>query len=133
MPSIRRLADVRQGLNTRIFDVAEGMGTAEELADELEEMTDVLLGRIAPPVSSGILTLLEISDAYYSRASEMTMKIQRAEREGRITKGHELVRFRTGELRTFLEMTKRASDLGSRRLTDVMATQDKERTGRESK
>ncbi|AYQ99292.1 hypothetical protein PBI_CANTARE_72 [Brevibacterium phage Cantare] len=133
MPSIRRVAEIRQGLNTRIFDVSEGMGTAEELADELEEMTDVLLGRIAPPASNGILTLMEVADAYFSRASEMTMKIQRAEREGRITKGHELYRLRTGELRTFLEMTKRASDLGSRRLTDVMATQDKERTGRESK
>lgn len=127
------MADVQKGLTTRIFDVHEGMGTAEELADELEMMTDVLLGRIEPPASNGILTLMEISDSYYARASEMTMKIQRAEREGRITKGHELYRFRTGELRTFLEMTKRASDLGSRRLTDAMATQERERTGRESK
>jgi hypothetical protein len=63
---------------------------------------------------------------------EMTMLLQRGEREGTITKGGAHYKFRTGELRTFCEIAKRAADLGSRRLTEETLHFDKERYGRES-
>lgn len=96
-------------------------------------MTDILLGREEPPIQSGVLTLMEVADGYYSRAAEITMLIQKLEREGRVAKGSELYRFRTGELRTFMELTKRAADLGSRRLTAENLKNDQATYGRESK
>lgn len=95
-------------------------------------MTDVLLGREDPPVD-GVLSLMEVADAYYARAMELTMLIQQMEREGTVLKGSSHYKFRTGELRTFSEMAKRAADLGSRRLTDDSLRFEKARTGRESK
>lgn len=100
---------------------------------ELQEMTDVLLGRTNPPEGLGILSLYETADAYFARASEMTMLIQQAEREGTVLKGSSHYRFRTGELRTFMEMAKRAADLGSRRLSDAQMKFEQSRLGRESR
>jgi len=88
-----------------------------ELKSELLDMTDVLVGRKEPPIDRGVFTLHEVADAYFARAAEITMLLQQAEREGHVAKGSAHYKFRTGELRTFLEMAKRASDLGSRRLT----------------
>lgn len=96
-------------------------------------MTDVLLGREAPPVKPGPTALLETADAYYARAAELTMMLQKLEREGRITKADGHYKFRTGELRTFMEMAKRAADLGSRRLTEEQLKFEMEQYGRESK
>lgn len=45
------------------------------------------------------------------------MLIHEVERSGDIQRGHPLYRIRTGALRSFIEMAKRMSDLGSRRLT----------------
>lgn len=70
---------------------------------------------------------------YFARASEMTMLIQAAEREGRVLKGTPMYHFRTGELRTFLELAKRAADLGSRRLTQEQLTFEQAIYGRDSK
>ena len=95
-------------------------------------MTDVLLGREEPPIDAGHLTLYEVSDAYYARAAELTMLLQQAEREGTVLKGSSHYKFRTGELRTFLEMAKRAADLGSRRLTYESLRMEAIMLGRES-
>lgn len=103
-----------------------------KMIEELQDMTDVLLGRKKPPKDFGTLTLMEVADAYFARASEMTMLIQQAEREGTVLKGSNAYRFRTGELRTFMEMAKRAADLGSRRLTQEQMVLEAQRTGRES-
>lgn len=80
-------------------------------------MFDVLLGRTDPPVELGVLTLMEVASAYYARASELTARLQRAEADGTVLKGTRPYKFRTGELRTFMEMCKTAIDLGSRRVT----------------
>lgn len=103
------------------------------MSNELQDMTDVLLGRMDPPTHKGIMTLQEVADAYFARASEMTMLIQKGEREGHIDKGSPQYLFRTGELRTFMELAKRAADLGSRRLTDEQLRFEMEQFGRESK
>jgi hypothetical protein len=103
------------------------------MREEIQDMTDVLMGREDPPVDAGYLTLMETADAYFARASELTMKILEAETEGNAPKGGSLYKFRTGELRTFMEMCKRASDLGSRRLTDQQMKQEAALHGRDSK
>jgi hypothetical protein len=78
---------------------------------------DVLLGRSEPPIEHGILTMMEYANAVYSRGQEIAMLIHAMEREGTVSKGSDLYRFRTGELRDFLDMARHAADLGSRRIT----------------
>ena len=69
------------------------------------------------PVQSPYLSLAEVATAYHSRAREIEMLIYRAEQEGAVMKGSPMYKFRTGPLSSFIEMAKRCSDLGSRRLT----------------
>jgi hypothetical protein len=116
----------------RAFKVGEGVPSIPDMVNELQDMTDVLLGRNDPPVNAGYLSMMEVADAFFARASEMTILLQQAEREGRVTRGSAHYKFRTGELRTFLEMAKRAADLGSRRLTAESLRWDMEMKGRES-
>ncbi len=75
------------------------------------------MGNEEPPIQNGVMSLLEVANAYLSRALEMTMLIQRAESEGYVTKGSAFYKFRTGELRTFTELASKAAELGSRRVT----------------
>lgn len=80
-------------------------------------MMAVLLGREDPPIDAGLLTLHEVAYAYYARGVEMTMAIHRGETSGAVVRGSGVYKFRTGELRDFVELCKRAQDLGSRRVT----------------
>jgi len=89
----------------------------DEIKDELLGYCDVLLGRVAPPVESPYLGLSEIATAYYARGCELDMLIHEEERAGRVIRGTPYYRLRTGALRSFLEMSKKMADLGSRRLT----------------
>lgn len=91
--------------------------TITEFRQEIDQMMEILLGREDPPIDVGIGTLLEVAEAFHARASEMEMIIKRGETEGTILKSSSPYKFRTGELRTFLELTKRTMDLGSRRVT----------------
>lgn len=75
------------------------------------------MGRVAPPIENGEMTLMEYANAVYSRAMELTMMIQRAESDGQVLKGSKYYRLRTGELRTFTELASKAIELGSRRVT----------------
>lgn len=88
-----------------------------ELEQEIDGMVDVLLGRVPSPIESPYLSLQEVATAYHSRAQELDILIHRGEREGRIHRGMAHYKFRTGELRSFIELAKRAAELGSRRLT----------------
>lgn len=103
----------------RLIDIPLSLGlpTVDELWEELKDMTDVILGRQPSPIQSPYLSLSEVATAYHCRAQEMDMLIHAGEREGAIVKGSPYYRFRTGELRSFLELSKRAAELGSRRLT----------------
>jgi hypothetical protein len=101
----------------RKFSINGGLVSLPDLRIELEEYTEVLLGRESPPIDNGELTLMEYANAVYSRAMELTMMIQRAESDGQVLKGSKFYRFRTGELRTFTELALKAIDLGSRRVT----------------
>lgn len=94
-----------------------GIGEIEELNAELEHYMDVLLGREPCPIESPYLALQEVATAYHSRAQEIDYRIHQAEREGLVIRGSKLYRFRTGELRAFIELASKCAQLGSRRLT----------------
>jgi RNAse (barnase) inhibitor barstar len=133
--TIRKPKEVKRDPKRTLRAVPLGSGrpSIPKMEDELDEMWDVLLGRKEPPAHFGTLSLMEVADAYYSRASELTAILQRAERDGFVTKGDALYHFRTGELRTFREMAAKAADLGSRRLTEDQLLFEMERYGRESR
>lgn len=128
-PLIRK---VKQTPKLRTFHIAEGLPNLTLLTAELQDYTDVLLGRTPPPIDHDTLTLMEVADAYYARACEIAMLIHEGERNGTVLKNSPHYKFRTGELRVFMEMTKRAADLGSRRLTQEQIKLMQERKGRES-
>lgn len=89
----------------------------EELVEEFLGYADVLLGRAPSPVHSPYLELMEVATAYHSRGREVEMLILTEEQNGRVIKGSNLYRFRTGQLDSFIEMARKCIDLGSRRLT----------------
>lgn len=105
------------GKSVRQFSLGDGLGELDGLRDEIDSYWDVLLGRVDPPVNKGISTLMEVAEAYHARANEIFSLIQRKEATGQIMKTGALYKFRTGELRTFIEATKRTVELGSRRIT----------------
>lgn len=87
------------------------------MRDELDEMKAVLMGHEPPPIAQGIMTLMEVADAYYARAKDMEGAILRMEADGLVLPKTKTYRFRTGELRSFIDMAKAAAELGSRRIT----------------
>lgn len=100
-----------------------GLAAVDDLRDELLEYTDVLLGRVEPPINSPYLNLAEVATAYYCRAREIEMLILEAQREGAVLRGMPLYQFRTGALTSFIELSKKMADLGSRRLTQEQLLQ----------
>lgn len=113
-------------LGRRLIEVEVGLGlpSVEALWHEIKGYMDVILGRVDAPVLSPYLGLAECSTAYYCRAQEIDALIHAAEREGAVMRGSALYKFRTGELRSFIELSKRASELGSRRLTQEQLLHD---------
>lgn len=129
---IRRKTPYRGYTDNRLRTIAvgEGLPTLEELRSELDGYMDILLGRQDAPLQ-GALALMETADMFYARATEISNLIHRAEQDG-LAVGSPLRKFRTGELRDFRELAKRASDLGSRRLTALGTELEQAKLGRES-
>ena len=132
MPAVRRVIRANKPKKLRAFQVGSGLPAPAVIAVELQDMVDVLLGREDPPVEAAHLTLMEVADAYFARAAELTMLILAGERDGRVPRGSALYKMRTGELRTFMELSKNAADLGSRRLTAESLRHEQSQKGRES-
>jgi|SRR5262245_61002501 len=106
----RRLTDV---------EVLEGLGSVEELHEELLGYANIILGRADPPTDQdSYLDLMEVASAYYARAKEIDMLIHWEEQQRRVIRGSPYYKLRTGQLRSFIEMAKMMADLGSRRLTN---------------
>lgn len=105
------------GQTLREVRVETGLPEPDVLAAEFEGYMDVLMGRVPPPAEMGTLTLMEVADAYFARACEVQFLILKGERNGDVFKGSKLYKFRTGELRAFMDLSKKAAELGSRRLT----------------
>jgi hypothetical protein len=105
----------------RLTDVEtiEGLPDVEELMDELLGYANVLLGRSDPPLQLDgfYLDLMEVAAVYYARAKEIDMLIHWEEQNRRVIRGSPYYKFRTGQLRSFMEQAKMMADLGSRRLT----------------
>lgn len=116
---------------TRVISVGSELPTIDELRAELDEYLDVLMGRLDAPVR-GVLALMETADIYYARATEINLLIQRGEQDGTIGRTDPLVKFRTGELRSFRELASKAADLGSRRLTQHSVEVEQAKLGRDS-
>lgn len=119
----------------RVFRVGEGLPNLTVLQEEVQDMWDTLLGRTPPPVKlrDRTLALMEVADAFHARALEIKSYIQTLEAEGKVAKGTALYHFRTGTLQNFIDMSRKASDLGSRRLTEATNTIEAEQRGREFK
>lgn len=117
--TIRRGTEKDVQFGQRLTSVLTGMGlpAVDDLVEELRHYVDVLMGREPSPVDSPYLALQEVATAYHARACEIEMTIHRGEREGLIPKGSAYMKFRTGELRDFIELAKKCAELGSRRLT----------------
>lgn len=100
-------------------EVLDGLPTVEELHDELLGYANVILGRADPPleIDGFYLDLMEVAAAYYARAKEIDMLIHWEEQNRRVIRGSPYYKFRTGQLRSFIDMAKMMADLGSRRLT----------------
>lgn len=131
--AVKREAPYRGYTSTRVRNIGVGAGLphVEELQEELDDYTDVLMGRRDAPVQ-GALALMETADIYYARATEINALIQRGEADGSIAKGSVYTKFRTGELRSFRELASKAAELGSRRLTALVTELEQAKLGRES-
>lgn len=116
----------------RQFRLGAGLPSPPAIRDELREYRDVLMGRKDPPIDKGVLTLMEVAEGYFSRACEIEQEILEALADGRITKDSEYHSLRTQEIRSFKEMTKSATELGSRRLTFENLRAQQEMRGLES-
>jgi hypothetical protein len=121
---------LRRRPKIRKFDVTAGLPNLTHLSSEIQDYWDVLLGRVDPPIDAGVLTLMEVADAYYARAGEIAALILQKERLGELPRSSKYIKFRTGELRMFMEVAKRCADLGSRRVTAKQLEIESERTGR---
>jgi len=118
---------VQFGTKLTEVPLAHDLPTPEEITEELLGYCDVLLGRVEPPVASPYLGLAEVATAYYARACELDMLIHEEERLGNVFRGHDLYRVRTGQLRSFLDMSRKMADLGSRRLTQEQVLYEQRR------
>lgn len=129
---ISRQSDHRLPKHARIrhFELGSGLPDITALRDELEDMRAVLLGEVDPPIVMGIQTLMEVAEAYFARACDIEQLILRAKAEGRSNRIYDS--FRTQEIRSFKEMAKSATELGSRRITAMNMQLERERVGRES-
>jgi hypothetical protein len=109
--------DVQFGRRLMDIELEIGLPNVNDLSDEIQHMTNVILGRLESPLESPYLALAEVATAYYCRAQEIDMLIHKGNREGVIMNGSPLDLFRVRELRAFIEIAKKAAELGSRRLT----------------
>lgn len=135
--SKKRVAVSKPGVyrgRVREFRLGEGLPTPAAIREEISQMRDVLMGRVDPPIEKGVITLMEVANGYFSRACEMEQLIYEAISEGRLagprkTKYNQL---RTQEIRSFKELAKGATELGSRRITFENLRHEQETRGLEA-
>lgn len=100
--------------------VMAGLGTIDEVMDELLEMAAVVLGRKNPPIDNGVMTRHEVCLAYHARVTEIEILIHEYERKVKPIKGDPWSLLRTKQVRSMLEMLKTQVQAGSRALTHEM-------------
>jgi len=97
--------------------IGQGADKLPDLKQEIDGYWEMLNGRRPLPVRNGVASLMESATGMYVRASEIASRIHRGEQEGTITRNSSWYRFRTGELRDFLDACSKAVELGSRLVT----------------
>jgi hypothetical protein len=122
--NVKAPSHVQYGRRTTDVPLDEGLRDVEALHEEFLEYANILLGRVDPPIDSPYLQLMELATAYHARALEVEMLIHWEEQQHRVIRGHPLYKFRTGQLRSFIELSKKLADLGSRRLTQETLLSD---------
>ena len=64
----RKAREHQEASRIRSFHLGEGLPSLHELRGELDGYRDILLGREDPPTEKGILTLMEVAEAFHARA-----------------------------------------------------------------
>lgn len=101
-----------------------------DLRLELDQYKDWLLRRSWPPGHpTGVGSYHDVAVAVFARAKEIEMIIRRQEDDGLLAKGNSLTKFRSGELRYFLEMAGKCIDRGSREITEAQLVLEAQRAG----
>jgi hypothetical protein len=118
--------------HVRSFTIGGGLPTPRQIRSELKGYRNVLMSREEPPMQKGVMTLMEVAEAYFARTCEIEQEILEAQQEGRIPKTGEYNTLRTQEIRSFKELFKSATELGSRRITFESLRYQKEMRGLES-
>jgi hypothetical protein len=118
--------------SVRSFTLGSGLPAPEIIREELRGYRAVLLGHEDPPIEMGIITLMEVAEGYFSRACDIEQQILEAVSEGRLVDKTVYHSLRTQEIRSFKEMAKSATELGSRRITWENLRYQQEMRGLES-
>lgn len=92
--------------------VGYGLAEIEELSKEINSYYDVLLGREEVDNPHKYSYIVEVATAYYVRAKEIETAIHKLEREQIIAKNTPYYKFRTGELRSFIEACSKSISYG---------------------
>lgn len=114
MPSKNSRKNRHRSLNP--VPVGDSLLPVGELQDELDYMKDVLLGREEPPVDLGQISDMEIASAFFGRAMEIQSLLHRAEMDGDVARNSRAYKFRTGELRDFIDLAKNRYDMFKSRM-----------------
>lgn len=116
----------RKRTKIRAVRLGEGLPNLATLRFELQDYVDILLGRKDHSLPDNIMALAELANAYLARAREIEALIYQLEREGQVIRGSQHYKFRTGELRSLIDLFSKSYELGSRRIT-VAAMEFRER------
>lgn len=122
--------NVQFGMRVSEVRLPVGLGTYDEIMDELFGYVEVFKGAKDAPVNSPYLQLMEVATAYLTRAYEIEMLIYQGEHNGDIKRGEKHYHLRTGPLASFINTARRMADLGSRRLSqeDLLTAQRRQDT-----
>lgn len=83
--------------------VENKLADVDVLAEEISKYYNVLLGREEVDSVHQYSYIIEVATAYYVRAKEIEGAIHKLERQLVVTKNSQYYKFRTGELRSFIE------------------------------
>jgi hypothetical protein len=125
----RKIRNPQYKGSIRFWDIPNGLPHPEDIRQEMEDMRQVLMGREEPPIEMGVATLMEVANGYFSRACEWEQLILAAKARKQLPAGYETLR--TQEIRSFKELAKGATELGSRRITWEQKRREQEMRGLE--
>lgn len=125
-----RLKTIRKTVHSPLYGVlGVGLPSLDTMRGQLDLFRDWLLHRINLPLNKGVGAYHEVAVATYARAKEMEQLILRQEADGTLVKGSALYKFRTGELRSFIDLAGKCIERGSREITEAQLVLEGMRQG----